>query len=342
MYGWMRQLPVVGFNSGKYDLNAIKQFLIPYFLTTSKTDVEQDEAAGREGAGGQRKVETDGIGSMFVIKRNNTFMCLSTDQLKFVDMINYIAPGFSYDKYLKAYGCGGDERSFPVRVHGQAGETRRHRTSTERGLLQSTEERRDFRRGLRQLSGGLARQWHDDVARLSRLVQQQGRGSLSTGHRQTVRVLSTTGNRHVQARYQRTRSDPAVPVQRPAREDLLYHLQREEQRPARPRQREYCRRAFDHLSSLSRDRGHTLRRNEYGEAARPCRAIVGYDANALYLWSLMQDMPMGWYTATTSGEGLPPRIGAAVRTDGRRMVDVGIRTHGTVQYGIRSTDERSA
>ena len=40
----------------------------------------------------------------------------------------------------------------------------------------------------------------------------------------------------------------------------------------------------------------TPRHNEYGEAARPCRSIVGYDANALYLWSLMQDMPMGWYT----------------------------------------------
>ena len=38
----------------------------------------------------------------------------------------------------------------------------------------------------------------------------------------------------------------------------------------------------------------TLRQNEYGEAARPCRSIVGYDANALYLWSLKQDMPMGW------------------------------------------------
>ena len=37
LYGWMHQLPVIGFNSGKYDLNAIKQFLIPYFLSTSKT-----------------------------------------------------------------------------------------------------------------------------------------------------------------------------------------------------------------------------------------------------------------------------------------------------------------
>ncbi|KAI0209954.1 hypothetical protein LSAT2_005323, partial [Lamellibrachia satsuma] len=88
LYGWMRQLPVIGFNSGKYDLNAIKQFLIPYFLTTSKT-VEQAKTS------------------------NNTFMCLSTDQLKFLDMINYIAPGFSYDKYLKAYGCEVTKGHFP-------------------------------------------------------------------------------------------------------------------------------------------------------------------------------------------------------------------------------------
>ena len=27
-----------------------------------------------------------------------------------------------------------------------------------------------------------------------------------------------------------------------------------------------------------------------------CRKIVGYDANALYLWAIMQDMPTGWYT----------------------------------------------
>ena len=27
-----------------------------------------------------------------------------------------------------------------------------------------------------------------------------------------------------------------------------------------------------------------------------CRSIVWYDANALYLWALMQDLPTGWYT----------------------------------------------
>ena len=42
-YGWMHQLPVIGFNSGNYDLNAVKQFLIPYFLSTSKTEEQQQE-----------------------------------------------------------------------------------------------------------------------------------------------------------------------------------------------------------------------------------------------------------------------------------------------------------
>ena len=120
LYGW------IGFNSGKYDLNAIKQFLIPYFLSTSKTG-EQDEQEEEEEQD-DKEEENEGIGSFFVIKRNNTFMCLSTDQLKFLDMTNYIVPGFSSE----GVRMRGDERSFPVRVHGPSGEARRHRTSIER------------------------------------------------------------------------------------------------------------------------------------------------------------------------------------------------------------------
>ena len=111
-YGWMHQLPVIGFNSGKYDLNAIKQFLIPYFLSTPSKTGEQEEQE-QEQEEQDDKEENEGIGSFFDIKRNNTFMCLSTDQLKFLDMTNYIAPGFSYDKYLKAYGCEVTKGHFP-------------------------------------------------------------------------------------------------------------------------------------------------------------------------------------------------------------------------------------
>ena len=105
---WLRQLPVIGFNLGKYEISAIKQFLVPYFLTTPKKEEQQQQQQEEDMEQDDREKEeeeNDGVGSFFVIKRDNTFMCLSTDKLKFLDMTNYIAPGFSYDKYLKANGC---------------------------------------------------------------------------------------------------------------------------------------------------------------------------------------------------------------------------------------------
>ena len=83
----------------------------------------------------------------------------------------------------------------------------------------------------------------------------------------------------------------------------------------------------------------TLRQNEYGEAARPCRSIVGYDANALYLVVAHARHADGMVHATTGFENdFRGRIGAAVRTDGFGMVDVGIRTNGTLHT---TSDQRT-
>ena len=62
LQAWLHQLPVLGFNSGRYDLNAIKKFFVPLLI--------HNNTAERS--------------SCFVIKRQNNFMCLSTDKLKFL------------------------------------------------------------------------------------------------------------------------------------------------------------------------------------------------------------------------------------------------------------------
>ena len=85
LHGWLHQLPVIGFNSGKYDLNMIKRSFVPLLISNNAA----------------------------VIKRQNTYMCLYTDKLKFVDICNYLAPGYSYDKYPKAYGCNLQKGHFP-------------------------------------------------------------------------------------------------------------------------------------------------------------------------------------------------------------------------------------
>ena len=85
LHGWLHQLQVIGFNSGKYDLNMIKRSFVPLLISNNAA----------------------------VIKRHNTYMCLYTDKLKFLDMVNFLAPGVSYAKYLTAYGCELGKGHFP-------------------------------------------------------------------------------------------------------------------------------------------------------------------------------------------------------------------------------------
>ena len=82
---YLQELIILGFNSGSYDLNLIKKQLIEHLAD---------------------KIE-------FVIRRSNYYLCIKTPNLKFLDIKNYLAPGFSYRKFLKAYGCDDSKFFFP-------------------------------------------------------------------------------------------------------------------------------------------------------------------------------------------------------------------------------------
>lgn len=86
-YDYLSELPVIGFNSQKYDLNVMRAPLIKYLLKHNKIN--------------------------FTIKRDNSLKCLKTNKLKFLDILNYIAPGFDYGAFIKAYGCEMTKGFFP-------------------------------------------------------------------------------------------------------------------------------------------------------------------------------------------------------------------------------------
>ena len=75
---WCRQIPVLGLNSDSYDLNMIKKHFVTKLTGENKVKV----------ASKQRKI-----------------MFTSTPNLKFLDIMNYVAPGTSYDKWVKTYGA---------------------------------------------------------------------------------------------------------------------------------------------------------------------------------------------------------------------------------------------
>lgn len=84
---WLEQLPVITFNGSKYDLNVLRKFLIPLIV----------------------KQET----YQHVIKKGSAYLSISTNELKFLDITAYISPGFSYDKFLKAYNAPQQKSYFP-------------------------------------------------------------------------------------------------------------------------------------------------------------------------------------------------------------------------------------
>ena len=75
---YCRQIPCISFNGSKYDLNLIKKYLAVHLkMHASKT--------------------------IFTVKRNNQYACLSNENFKFLDITQYLAPGVNYASFLKAF-----------------------------------------------------------------------------------------------------------------------------------------------------------------------------------------------------------------------------------------------
>ena len=79
------QLPVIGFNSQRYDLPLIKRYLL-------STLERLDEIPG------------------FVIRKENAYMALGT---KYLDICNYLAAGTTLSAFYKAYNVTDPKGFFP-------------------------------------------------------------------------------------------------------------------------------------------------------------------------------------------------------------------------------------
>ena len=271
LLGWLRQLPVVGFNSGKYDLNVVKKFFIPYLMKPSEDD-EIDE-------------------TRFVIKRQNTFMCFSTNKLKFLDMVNFLAPGYSYDKYLTAYGCMQQKGHFPYEYMDGIGKLEDRALPPQAAFYSRLKNEgisdEDYAR--------CQAVWHDnkmetlrdylifynnlDVTPFLEAISKQftfyrDRGidmfkdGISVPGLSLLYLFNNLPPKTFFTVFNQTNSDLHELVKDnivggPA---IIFHRY--------------------HEKNVTRIRG----------GGETCRSVVGYDANALYLWAIMQDMPTGWYT----------------------------------------------
>ena len=263
LHGWLHQLPVIGFNSGKYDLNMIKRSFVPLLISNNAA----------------------------VIKRQNTYMCLYTDKLKFVDICNYLAPDVSYAKYLTAYGCELGKGHFPYEYMDDLQKLEDRVLPPQSAFFSQLKNE-----GISDADYARCQAvWHDNQMKTMRdfLVWYNNRDVIPFF--QAIDKQFAFYQQHNIDMFKDGISVPGI---------SLLHLFND-----LPNDTYFTvfNRTNRDLHKLVKDNivgGPAIIFHRYHEkdvtkirgGSELCRKIVGYDANALYLWAIMQDMPTGWYT----------------------------------------------
>ena len=89
---WVNQVPVIGFNGGKYDLKWWKSIL------WKKNSYNKEDQCNED---------------VFAAKKETDNMFLTTSKFKFLDIKKYIGPGLSLDAWFKSVGCRLQKLMFP-------------------------------------------------------------------------------------------------------------------------------------------------------------------------------------------------------------------------------------
>ena len=319
-------LPVFGFNSQRYDMNVLKPQLMKILSepadrqSSSKPsngdDANADDADGEENDG----EETTAQGRLnFVVKKQDSMTCVQTTTLRFLDARNFISPGFNYAAYLKAHGTHQAKGFFPYEWMDDPAKLaqtylpgRHEFNSSLKGESISEEDyalvQRIWKeRGMRTVKDLLV--WYNnlDVEPFLEALQKQydiyasrnidmGRQAISLPGLAVLWMESVVGprpslRRDYQAcsprdQYQSLKSA----VVRSMRVQLIDEDNKDLHQLFRTNLVGGPALVFHRYHARGTTR---IRHGQAGGAGKFCQRIQGYDANALYLYCIAQDMPVG-------------------------------------------------
>ena len=279
---WCDQVPVTGFNSGTYDLNLIKKYFAERLADTTN------------------KVR--------VAKHGNKIMFLLTSGFRFLDIINYLGPGTSYEKWVKAYECKTVKSWFPYEWFDRP-------------------EKLDYP-GLPDYMDWYSKLKGDFVLKLSewkacqKLFREKGMKTFKDWVRYYNNLDVAPGLEALQ-KMKNFYTEKGIDIMKDAVSipgvSLHYLLKGAIDRNAElysPSKEAYCmlKEAVVGGPSLVFTRYHEVGKTRIRshQIAEPqlCQNILGYDANALYLSTMLREMPCGkervvHYTNEYQTDGAP-------------------------------------
>ena len=266
---WINQVPVVGFNSGHYDLKLIRKYFVP--LMTRDKDV-------------------------FAAEKNGRIMFINTPKFKFLDVMNYLAPGITYDKWVKTYGASLTKSWLPYEWFDSPGKLDYQGlpsyfawySQLKGGYVLTPKEyegcQRIFKeRGMRTFGDWLKYYNNLDVAPFLEALQKMKEFYTSLGvdiFKDAVSLPGVSKQYILRKTLQRRRGYTPPELYPPNKEAY-----------------EMLKTAVVGGPSLVFTRKHVagetrIRSHQY-EDARLVKRILGYDANSLYPSTMMKEMPCG-------------------------------------------------
>ena len=269
---WCNQVPVVGFNSGKYDLNLIKIYFVERLGHTAK----------------EIKVAKKGSGVMF----------LMTPEFRFLDIINYLGPGTSYDSWTRAYGCNEQKSWFPYEWL----------DSVEKLSYPGLPDYECWTSKLKKTSsnpeGYLLTE--EEFESCTQLFKEMGMSTFADWLKYYndlditpfLEALNKMRGYYIEKEIDILKDAVSLPGV-----SLMYLLRGSIKKGASlfaPGEESYklLKKAVVGGPSIVFTRYHEadvtkIRNHIYKEDARLCKKVVGFDANALYLSTMLQNMPCG-------------------------------------------------
>ena len=289
---YLQELPVLGFNSGKYDLNAVKEFLFPVL------------------------VQNEGV--QFTIKRNHNFMCLKTPHLRFLDVTNFLAPDFSYDKFLKPYECPQTKGFFPYQwldsleklehpflpPHEAFFSTLKNKNISDEDYqycrqVWSNNNMQTFREFLIWYNNLDVQPFCETLEKMCAFWKDK-KIDMS---RQGISIPGVT----LTYLFTNLESGIFFSLFDEKNKDLYYLF--EKNMVGGPSI------IFHRYHEAGKTKIREKEMEDQGKQAKTCQKIVGYDANALYLWAIMQDMPTGSFTRRREETGFKRESSSRMATE---------------------------
>ena len=303
MRDYLAILPVFGFNSQRYDLNVIKPHLMK--ILTEEIDVDDDEAVGQIN---------------FVVKKQDSMTCIQTASIRFLDTTNFIPPGYTYEAYLKAHGASLAKGFFPyewmddiskLNYTALPSQASFYSQLTGKGI--SDEDYESVKDTWKRLGMTTVRDllvWYNnlDVEPFLEALQKQysiyasrnidmGRQAISLPGLAVLWMESVVGTRPSNRDNFLGGSndkDNYIHYYQSIVSSFRVQLIDEDNRDLHQLFRENLVGGPSIVFHRYHSKGETvLRPDEVTENSKVCQLIQGYDANALYLYCIMQDMPVG-------------------------------------------------